>query len=232
MLQDQKRAGNAGGKGPGKGGQGSGKGPSGPWVRNAFGKGGKGGKSFGGKGGFRGKCFKCGEAGHRRWECTKVGAVDEEAPGAEAPTYHVESVWDIGVVDVVNGEAGAAQPPPVASADVLAETVRTLREKRMRRAPRDGSRFRVLQPDGDDDAHDDTPCMVGAVHGQSLTREAQLDFSEADVRKPLASAVRVAKAGNGIWLEAGGGYIVNLATQERMGGEGRERGVRDRCAVR
>ena len=36
------------------------------------------------------------------------------------------------------------------------------------------------------------------------------------MRKPLTSAVRVAKAGNDIWLEARGGYIENLATKERM----------------
>ena len=45
---------------------------------------------------------------------------------------------------------------------------------------------------------------------------AQLEFNEADVRKPLASASFVAKAGNGIWLEADGGYIENLESGERM----------------
>ena len=49
---------------------------------------------------------------------------------------------------------------------------------------------------------------------EKFTREAQLEFCEADV--PLASAVRVAKAGNGIWLEAHGGFLENLATKERM----------------
>ena len=43
-----------------------------------------------------------------------------------------------------------------------------------------------------------------------------MEFCEADVRKPLVSAVRVAKAGNGMWLEADGGYVMNLATKERM----------------
>ena len=49
-----------------------------------------------------------------------------------------------------------------------------------------------------------------------MTREAQLEFNEADVRKPLASARSVTKAGNGIWLEESGGYIENLETGERM----------------
>ena len=58
--------------------------------------------------------------------------------------------------------------------------------------------------------------MVCGVDDEKLTREAELQFCEADVRKPLASVVRVAKAENGIWLEAHGGYIENLATKERM----------------
>ena len=53
--------------------------------------------------------------------------------------------------------------------------------------------------------------MVFGVDGDKLTREAKVD-----VRKPLTSAVRVAKAGIGFWLDANGGYIVNLATKERM----------------
>jgi len=61
------------------------------------------------------------------------------------------------------------------------------------------------------------PCEIHGVNSKNLTREAQLEFCEADVRKPLVSAVRVAKAGNGIRLEANGGYVMNLATQERMG---------------
>ena len=56
---------------------------------------------------------------------------------------------------------------------------------------------------------EDRTCMVGGADDEKLTREAQLKFCEADVRKPLASAVRVAKAINNIWLEANGGYIVN-----------------------
>ena len=56
---------------------------------------------------------------------------------------------------------------------------------------------------------EDRTCMVGGADDEKLTREAQLKSCEADVRKPLASAVRVAKAINNIWLEANGGYIVN-----------------------
>ena len=64
----------------------------------------------GGKGTFRGKCFNCGEAGHRRTECTKTGAnaVYEEGQEEEALAYHVESVWNIGLVEVV--DAWQTQP--------------------------------------------------------------------------------------------------------------------------
>ena len=74
------------------------------------------------------------------------------------------------------------------------------------RALTNGCRFQALQKAK-------TAC---AWYVEKLTREAQLEFCEANVRKPLASTVRVAKPGNGIWPEAHGGYIENLATKERM----------------
>ena len=94
VMQEQHQVGSNGSKGPGKGGKNSAKGIGG------FGKGGKGGK---GKGVFPGKCFKRGEVGHRKQDCTKVGAIDDDIPFSDAPTYHVESVWDIGNVDVDGG---------------------------------------------------------------------------------------------------------------------------------
>ena len=57
--------------------------------------------------------------------------------------------------------------------------------------------------------------MVYGVDDEKLTHEAQFEFFEADLRKPLAFAVRVAKVGNGIWPEGRGCYIENLATKER-----------------
>ena len=57
---------------------------------------------------------------------------------------------------------------------------------------------------------------VLGMDGQEMTRDAHVEFNEADVRKPLASASRVAKAGNGIWLDAHGGYIENLKTGEKI----------------
>ena len=54
------------------------------------------------------------------------------------------------------------------------------------------------------------------VVGEKLTRLSAMTFNEADVKKPLASAVEIAKAGNRIVLEADGGYIENAKTGEKM----------------
>ena len=51
---------------------------------------------------------------------------------------------------------------------------------------------------------------------EKLTRESAIKFNEAKVRRPLASAVQVAKAGNRVVLEEDGGYIENIKTKERM----------------
>ena len=75
-----------------------------------FGKGGKG------KGVFPGKCFFCGEAGHRKQDCSTVGALDDHIPRSDAPTYHVESVWDIGNVDVDGGWQVKMNPKKVSPA--------------------------------------------------------------------------------------------------------------------
>ena len=57
---------------------------------------------------------------------------------------------------------------------------------------------------------------IGAVAAEKLTRESAMKYNEADVRKPLACAVNVAKAGNRIVLDEDGGYIENKKTNERM----------------
>ena len=51
---------------------------------------------------------------------------------------------------------------------------------------------------------------IGAIDGKAMTRETQIEFNVANVRKPLASAMFVAKAGNGIWIDANGGNIQNV----------------------
>jgi hypothetical protein len=62
----------------------------------------------------------------------------------------------------------------------------------------------------------DVPVMLVEVGAEKLTRESAMKFNEASVRRPLASAVNVAKAGNRIIMEERGGYIENKITGERM----------------
>jgi len=49
-----------------------------------------------------------------------------------------------------------------------------------------------------------------------LTRPSAMDFNEADVKKPLASAACVTRAGNRIMLDGEGGFIENKFTGEKM----------------
>ena len=51
---------------------------------------------------------------------------------------------------------------------------------------------------------------------EPLTRMSAIEFHVADVSKPLASAVRMVKAGNRVVLDGDGSYILNKATGETM----------------
>jgi hypothetical protein len=50
----------------------------------------------------------------------------------------------------------------------------------------------------------------------SMTRESCMKFHVAGVKKPLASAAKVVKANNRIFMDASGGYIENITTGEKM----------------
>jgi hypothetical protein len=58
--------------------------------------------------------------------------------------------------------------------------------------------------------------MTIDAKAKRLTRLGAMKFNEADVKKPLASAVTVARAGNRIVVDDQGGYIENKSTGERM----------------
>ena len=58
--------------------------------------------------------------------------------------------------------------------------------------------------------------MAIDAKAKKLTRLSAMKFNEADVKKPLASAVNVARAGNRIVVDDQGGYIENKSTGERM----------------
>ena len=51
---------------------------------------------------------------------------------------------------------------------------------------------------------------------EKLTRPSAMDFNEADVKKPLASAACITRAGNRITLDEDGGIIENKSTGEKM----------------
>ena len=85
--------------------------------------------------------------------------------------------------------------------------------------------FAALQVDADDQEGIDAengPVGVNAVEinsikrGQKMTRVSGMEFNVADVRKPLASAVKVMNAGNRIVLDQGGSYIENRQSGEKM----------------
>lgn len=57
---------------------------------------------------------------------------------------------------------------------------------------------------------------IAEVKAEKLTRTSAMKFNEANVRRPLASAVQVAKAGNLVVLDEDGGYIENKHTKEKM----------------
>ena len=151
------------------------------------------GKGFGGKDygkGYKGTCFNCGEVGHKRWECTKAIMSVEEQESKDEPT-HIGGVWMIGNVEceweVVKSSSRTNRLPPGLKQD--------------------------LQED------EGMVCMVCNVENQcaeKLTRPSAMDFHEADVKKPLASAACVTRAGNRIILDDQGGVIENKETGEKM----------------
>ena len=70
------------------------------------------------------------------------------------------------------------------------------------------NRFEALTEDDD--------IRVSPVEAKKLTRLSEVLYNVADVQRPLASAVLVAKAGNTIVLHAEGGYIENAETKDKM----------------
>ena len=148
---------------------------------------------MGGKG-FGGKCYNCREVGHRKMDCPKAAASVE----AEEEAI-VDTVWTIAEVTKEDDQ----------KEDWTTSTSRaSLRSTPTSPRTKIHNKFQALE--------ENEKLEVNELGGQEMTRMAQLDFNEADVRKPLASARFVAKAGNGIWLEANGGYIENLESGERV----------------
>ena len=73
-----------------------------------------------------------------------------------------------------------------------------------------GNRFAAIAIDDEDEI----PVM--AVEHVDRTRESAIEFNVAEVRKPLASAVRMVMAGNRVVLDSDDSYIEKRKTGERM----------------
>jgi hypothetical protein len=179
-------------KGDAKGGdKGKGKGQKG----EGKGKGQKGdGKGSGKGGGFKGFCYTCGKQGHRSNECRSRNAnAVEEYHEEQEEIAQVGGVWMVAAVDVRKGFEKVLSGPP--------------RERRC--ANRSGALTR-----NSFSALESEVVPIQAV--ETSTRKSAIEFHVADVRKPLASAVKMVRAGNRIVLEDRDSYIENLATGERM----------------
>ena len=209
-----------GSKSGGKDGKGSGKGGYG-------GYGPKGGK------GYQGACYLCGEIGHKKFECKKlkgIHGVDEEQDKSE-PTVEMNGVWIVGQVEVKSRkevsrhivlqnsfepltmhEENEGELDTDEALDIINNQVEIV-------GSLDKMNDQAVKLQGtimDEEADMDVDVFVVDLEGQRLTRPSVMNFNEANVRKPLASAVEVTKAGNRVVMEQNGGYIENVETGERM----------------
>lgn len=189
-------------KGGGKGYQKGGFSPAGKsgfsgGTGGSFGNGGKGG-------GYQGKCFNCGLIGHKKWECRKPVATNAvEETGAEE--QDIADCWWIEEVRAHNEEEAqlfreVSKRQRVPEAKVKNTEFQTILH----------NRFEAIEEEVE------VPIMTCEATAEKMTRASAMRFNEADVRKPLASAVSVAKAGNRIVVDGDGGYIENKATGDRM----------------
>jgi hypothetical protein len=153
-----------------------------------------------GKGQFAGNCFRCGKAGHRSADCyVKVNGLDEEEAEAEVP---IGGVWMIGAVEAT--ESGGEDDDW------------KIVEKRVSSKRKSRSYWKKIP---DDLTEQVMIAEVEVSDEKSWTRPSGLLFNVADVAKPLASAVKVCKAGNKVVLDLsapGMSYVESHETGERM----------------
>ena len=154
--------------------------------------------------GYQGRCFNCNEIGHKKWECTKPRAVNEVAE----EVVDMSNVWVIGQVTTK-----------------LDNDDRDFSKQKNKRRPRFGMYMpraktsqasRIVTKNRYQDLCVDYVAEICEVEGQKLTRQSAMKFNEAKVKKPLASAVSVTRAGNRVVLDESGSYIENKQTLERM----------------
>ena len=151
--------------------------------------------------GFKGTCFACGKLGHRASECRapkQANMVEEEQ--VEEEEVPLGGVWAVGSV-----EAEWQEPK---------KTVKKrcgIASRKGSTKMRNGNSFDVLS-----EASEDAKEIMAVDFAEPLTRMSAIEFHVADVSKPLASAVRMVKAGNRVVLDGDGSYILNKATGETM----------------
>ena len=158
-------------KGKGKGdGKGKGMGKGGKGEK---GKGKGKGKGFGKGYGYQGECWKCGRVGHKAAECRQVGAVDEEEYGEEDEEVTVNTVWNVGHVEVTPDPPNATDPwedPPVPekSCGCPCAPCAPMRVSRKRSCPTFCGAFSGIV---DADAADDVDLKDGSLEHVEATRE-------------------------------------------------------------
>ena len=179
-----------------------GKGEASSWSKSA-GKGGKGGKG-GGKGPFRGLCYQCNKAGHKAAECTmkQANAVDEQDYPEKEDEVQLGGVWVIGNVEKEKCYRGGCRrmeiPPGMGKKDTRRIETR--------------NSFAGLMYEDDEEEVD----ILAVDPALPLTRLSSIEFKVADVKKPLASAAKMVKSGNGVVLDSQGSFIMNKVTGECM----------------
>ena len=193
--------GHQGGKDAGKGHYG-GKGFGKDQGKNGYG--GKGAGKTWGKA-FTGQCFNCGQTGHRKADCPTIAKpVQEIAENVAEVSIEGVNAWMVGNIQVetfteVTKKKARRTWKPLGMSEAYNEN-------------RYENRFKALQETEAETVID----IMNIFEGKKMTRESFMRFHEADCRKLLASAVKVARAGNRVVMEDDGGFIENKKTGETM----------------
>ena len=178
-------------KGKGKGfDKGKGKGNYDQNSTPTYGKSGfKGGKAS--SKGFKGACWKCGLPGHRAVDCQSKSANAVTEVDVDDQEVQLGGVW---MIAAVSGTYPRVELHP--SVEVQ-------------------NKFIELESD-DDEVEISVVTAIAVDSAPKLTRPSAIEFNVADVRKPLASAVKMVKARNRVILDEEGSYIQNKDTGECM----------------
>ena len=160
--------------------------------------GGKAGVKGSGRGvAFKGSCFACGKIGHRANECTERAANSVEDLGDEdASVSPIGGVWMIAAVESREGHDEGFQMV----------SKRTSRDKTCKFSSQTMLK-NLFEPLSE-------WCPVQAV--EAKIQKGAIEFNVADVRKPLASAVKMVRAGNRIVFDDEGSYMEGESTGESM----------------